>query len=309
MGNNKYVGYVGGVAVAVGVGAAIAAAGQGTAAADSGRSDSTGSAHSSQTDAGPKKSDTVSTAHSRPRSTLGSTSDASPADVSKVPAAASVSTVKTSASAVVQVDRLANLSTGRSARSAAAVDSGSTGTSSSSVSSPSASDTVSVPWSPNPLRPMPPEPAPNDMPGPIWSLEEAVVNAFPDFFKPLPREIFEAGYRVSQMIPWVNVVVPLSNVGANLQAALAGDKAATQRIVNNLIVTLAPVAFLYYGYNEIADLVNLEQQALDLQTWAITTAWDVLDPFQLLHNRGESGLPLSTSTPPPYPDSEASALV
>ena len=86
--------------------------------------------------------------------------------------------------------------------------------------------------------------------------------------------------------------------------ALAGDKAASQRIVNNLIVTIAPVAILYYGYNEIADLVNLEQQALDLQTWAITTAWDILDPFQLLHNRGESGLPLSTTTPPAYPPTD-----
>lgn len=301
MGSNKYVGYVGGVAVAVGVGAAIAAAGQGTAAADSGRSDSAGGAHAAHTDAGPAKSATGTTARTRPRSALAGSSEDTAVEVSKVPAAASVTASKTAAVQAVKVDRLATHTTGRSARSAAATVDSTAADASATTSSPSASASESVPWSPNPLRPMPPEPAPNDMPGVIWSLEEAVVNAFPDFFKPLPREIFEGGYRLSQMIPWVNVVVPLSNVGANLQAALAGDKAATQRIVNNLIITIEPVAILYYGFNEIADLVNLEQQGLDLQTWIFTTAWDVLDPFQLLHNRGESGLPLSTTTPPPYP--------
>jgi hypothetical protein len=108
-----------------------------------------------------------------------------------------------------------------------------------------------VPWSPNPLRPMPPEPAPQDMPGAAWDLEQAVVNVFPDWFKPLPREIFEAGYRGTQFIPWVNIVVPFANIGANLQAALNGNKDATQRIVNNLIITIQPVAIVYYGYNEI----------------------------------------------------------
>ncbi|WP_328350363.1 hypothetical protein OG976_15660 [Mycobacterium sp. NBC_00419] len=302
MGSSRYIGYVGGVAVAVGVGAAIAAGGQGTASAETGKSDSTSAA--SQADAGPKKS----TAHAaRVHTKPSSTADDATGGVSKVQAAAASSLSTPTTTVSVQVDRLKNLSTGRSARTAAATtDTVTTETPSSQASQSSvvASDTVSVPWSPNPLRPMPPEPAPNDMPGPIWDLEQAVVNAFPDFFKPVPREIFEAGYRVSQMIPWVNIVVPFSNIGANLKAALAGDKAASQRIVNNLIVTLAPVAIVYYAYNEIADLVNLEQQALDLQTWAITTAWDILDPFQLLHNRGESGLPLSTTTPPAYPPTD-----
>jgi hypothetical protein len=142
------------------------------------------------------------------------------------------------------------------------------------------------------------------MPGAMWSLEKAVVGVFPDFVQPVPREAFEAGYRISQMIPWVNVVVPLSNIARDLSDALGGDKDATQRIVNNLIVTIQPVAIAYYGYNGIADLINLEQPALDLQSWFISTLWSVLDPFQLLHNRGESGLPLSTTTPPPYPPAD-----
>jgi hypothetical protein len=146
------------------------------------------------------------------------------------------------------------------------------------------------------------------MPGGVWDLEQSVVNVFPNWLKPLPREVFEAGYRGTQFIPWVNIVVPFANIGANLQAALNGDKNATQRIVNNLIITIQPVAVVYYGYNEIADLLNLEQPALDLQNWVFKTAWNVLDPFAWLHNRGVSGLPLSTTTPPAYPPASTASV-
>ncbi|MFN8032782.1 MAG: hypothetical protein U0Q47_05685 [Mycobacterium sp.] len=305
MGSSKYVGYVGGVAVAVGVGAAIAAAGQGTAGADDGKPDSSSATDSAQVDAGPKKPQTRSTGHTRPQSRVGDKLSSAADRVTKPATAAAKPTA--AAFEAAQVQRLQGLfaGTGRSTP-AAAVTADTTVTPDPTPSTKSATaeaTTPSVPWSPNPLRPMPPEPAPNDMPGAVWTLEQAVVNAFPDVIKPLPREVFEAGYRVSQMIPWVNIVVPFANIGSDLQAAFAGDKNATQRIVNNLIITIQPVAVIYYGYNEIADLLNLEQQALDLQKWVFTTAWDILDPFQLLHYRGQSGLPLSTSTPPAYPTS------
>ena len=129
--------------------------------------------------------------------------------------------------------------------------------------------------------------------------------SFPEFIRPLPRELFEAGYRVTQMIPWVNIVVPFANIGANLQAALNGDKNATQRIVNNLIMTIQPVAIIYYGYNEIADLLNLEQPALNLQTWVFTTAWNVLDPFSCCTTAASPGCrcrpPLRRPTRPTAP--------
>jgi len=317
--SSKYVGYVGGVAVAVGVGAAIAAAGQGTANADDGKPDSPSAADSSQVDAGPKRSEARSAAHTKPHSKLGDKTDVTTARVTSAPASALSNVAKPAAAAfeAAQVEKLQGLF-GASRRTAptGAVSTDTTTTtgttdvvtSTKSVAAEANATTPTVPWSPNPLRPMPPEPAPNDLPGAVWSLEQAVVNAFPDFFKPVPRETFEAGYRISQMIPWVNIVVPLANIGANLQAALNGDKDATQRVINNLIVTIQPVAVIYYGYNEIADLLNLEQQALDLQTWVFTTAWDVLDPFQWLHNRGQSGLPLSTTTPPPYPPSSTASV-
>ncbi len=317
--SSKYVGYVGGVAVAVGVGAAIAAAGQGTANADDGKPDSTKAADSSQVDAGPKRSEARSAAHARPQSTLGDKTDGTSARVASAPASTLSSVAKPSAAAfeAAHVQRLQGLFGGsqRTAPTAAVTTDTTTTTatadvvpSTKSAAAQANATTPSVPWSPNPLRPMPPEPAPNDMPGAVWDLEQAVVNVFPDWFKPLPREVFEAGYRGTQMIPWVNIVVPFANIGANLQAALNGDKDATQRIVNNLIITIQPVALVYYGYNEIADLLNLEQPALDLQNWIFKTAWNVLDPFAWLHNRGESGLPLSTTTPPPYPPASTASV-
>ena len=318
--SSKYVGYVGGVAVAVGVGAAIAAAGQGTANADDGKADSTKAADSSQVDAGPKRSEAGSAAHAKSQSTLGDKIGATSDRVSSTPASTLSSVAKPSAAAFesAQVQKLQGLFGGsqRTAPTAAVTTTGTATTTRTAAVVPSAKSaaaqagatTPAVPWSPNPFRPMPPEPAPNDMPGAVWSLEQSVVNVFPNWIKPLPREVFEAGYRVSQMIPWVNIVVPFSNIGANLQAALNGDKNATQRIVNNLIITIQPVAIVYYGYNEIADLLNLEQPALNLQTWVFKTAWNVLDPFAWLHNRGQSGLPLSTTTPPPYPPTSTASV-
>ena len=214
-----------------------------------------------------------------------------------------LTTVKSTAAEfeAAQVDKLEGLfkGTGHAAPKTAAVDLTDT---SSTATTPAAGAiaNATVPWSPNPFRPLPPEPRPQDMPGPIWTLEESFIAVFPDLVKPVAREGFELGYRLTQMIPWVNVVVPLTNIVTDLPLAFQGDKAASQRVINNLIVTIHPVAVLYYGYNAIADVLNLEEPALRLQTWAIATAWNVIDLFALFHNRGEAGLPLSTTTPPPY---------
>lgn len=160
-----------------------------------------------------------------------------------------------------------------------------------------------VPWSPNPFRPMPPEPAPNDMPGLVWSLEQTIVNAFEGVpaLQPFVREGVELAYRGSQMIPWVNAVIPVVNIVEQLPNLTSGDPAlvrdATQRIINNLLVTIHPVSVLFYGYDEVADLINLEYEAQVLKEWFYATTWNVLDPFALLHNRGVSGLPMSPSSP------------
>ncbi|WP_052960160.1 hypothetical protein [Mycobacterium sp. EPa45] len=304
MGSHKYVGYVGGVAVAVGVGAAIAAAGQGVASADSGKPDSSSASESAKPDAGPKKSTAGAAKRTKPASKPADKVSSAAASDSKSVASTLTSTTTTTTTAAdfeaAQVEKLEGLFKGRSARKpAAAADI--TGTTS-AATTPTAGVTANatVPYSPNPFRWLPPEPRPQDMPGAIWTLEESFMNVFPDLVKPVAREGFELGYRLTQMIPWVNIIVPVTNIITDLPDAFQGDKAAAQRVVNNLIATIHPVAVLYYGYNEIADVLNLEEPALQLQTWAIATAWNILDPFALLHNRGESGLPLSTTTPPPY---------
>ena len=298
MGSNKYVGYVGGVAVAVGVGAAVAAASQGVASADTGKSDSSSASDSAKTDAGPKKSATGNTKRTKPVSKLNDKpSSAAASDTKSVATTAASAKSPRSEFEAAQVKKLQGLFTGHAAPRPAArhpVDHDRNhrrGTAAATVNPATAF------W--NPFRWMPPEPAPQDMPGPIWTLEQSFMAVFPNQVKAVAREGFELGYRLTQMIPWVNVIIPLTNIVTDLPNAFAGDKAAAQRVINNLIVTINPVAVLYYGYNEVADVLNLEAPALQLQTWFISSLWNLLDPFALLHIRGEAGLPLSTTTPPP----------
>lgn len=298
MGSSKYVGYVGGVAVAVGVGAAVAAASQGVASADTGKPDSSSASDSAKTDAGPKKSATGNTKRAKPVSKLNDKpSSAAASETKSVAATATSAKVTPVEFEAAQVEKLQGLFTGHAApRPAAATPSTTAGTTAAATAAATVNPATAF-W--NPFRWMPPEPAPQDMPGPIWTLEESFMAIFPNQVKAVAREGFELGYRLTQMIPWVNIIVPVTNIITDLPNAFAGDKAAAQRVINNLIVTIHPVAVLYYGYNEIADVLNLEAPALQLQTWFISSLWNLFDPFALLHIRGEAGLPLSTSTPPP----------
>lgn len=291
----KYIGYIGGAAVAAGVGAAIAVSGQGTAHADTdgakSASESTGPAKKTPERPNPaaklekrlsKLSDDVASAVKTPQKPKFDPSDAvknlqKQFKATSAPAKSAATTPKTfkpltdlAEKAAQAADSLAKLP-----KSDASVQQ------------------ASIPWSPNPFRT--PDPVPDDMPQPVWNLEQAVTGAFDSapLVQPVVREGFEAGYRVSQMIPWVNVVVPLTNIAHDAPDAFGGDKDATQRIVNNLLVTTQPVSLLFYGYDQVADIVNLEAPAQDLKQQFYRTTWNVLDPFQLLHNRGQSGLPLS----------------
>lgn len=301
MGSHKYVGYVGGVAVAVGVGAAIAAASQGVASADTGKADSSSASESAKPNSGPKKSTAGTAKRAKPVSKPADKASSAAASESKSVASTLTSVTTTAADfEAAQVKNLEGLFKGRNARKPAAAAEITDTTSTAATPTAGATANATVPYSPNPFRWLPPEPRPQDMPGAIWTLEESFMNVFPDLVKPVAREGFELGYRLTQMIPWVNIIVPVTNIITDLPDAFQGDKAAAQRVVNNLLATIHPVAVLYYGYNEIADVLNLEEPALQLQSWAIATAWNILDPFALLHNRGESGLPLSTTTPPPY---------
>jgi hypothetical protein len=319
MGSNKYVGYVGGVAVAVGVGAAITAASQGVASADTGKSDSSSASDSAKSDAGPKKSATGNSKRVKPASKLNDkpSSAAASDDTKSVTSTATGTKITAAEYEAAQVEKLQGLFSAKAAprptaatevtdttevaATTEATDTTKTTEAVASVKPAAAAATVDPAtafW--NPFRWMPPEPRPQDMPGPIWTLEESFMNVFPGSVRSVAREGFEFGYRLTQMIPWVNIIVPVTNIITELPKALDGDKAAAQRVINNLIVTIHPVAVLYYGWNELGDVLNLEEPALKLQTWFISSLWNLFDPFALLHIRGEAGLPLSTTTPPPY---------
>ncbi|MET0699735.1 MAG: hypothetical protein ABWY93_08715 [Mycobacterium sp.] len=295
MASTKYIGYLSGAAVAAGVGAALAVAGQGTAHADTDGAKSASSAESKASSASTAKPNHATkdagaqAAAAKPKPKPKPKPKFDPADTVKELkskfAAAKLKSVEPAAKPLPVV-------TPAEKKAAQLAD-----TPSPLASSWFVPNTASVPWDWNPFRAG--DPIPEGMPEPIWQLEQAAV----DLFNPIPavqpfvREGVELGYRATQVIPWVNVVLPLSNIVAQVPNLTSGDpvqfKTATQSIVNNLLVTTTPVAILFYGYDEIADAVNLEFEAQQLKSWFYSTTWDVLDLFHLLHNQGESGLPLS----------------
>jgi hypothetical protein len=359
----KYIGYLGGAAVAAGVGAAIAVAGPGTAHADTdGTSSSARSSSSSESDSSESKAttrDTADTTNKTETETETAETDAGPErtttnhrpkfdpaeavreltkqfGLAKPPktaddtdevaeddeAAEDDATVEeptevaeppvdedepVAAAPLPVFQPVSDLAT-KASEAVAALTKPWTPTAPAAADTDTDTDDVEeaagpVPWSINPFRPMPPEPAPNDMPGALWDVEQTVINAFAPvpFLQPFVREGFEAAFRGSQFIPFVNAVIPAVNIIGQLPNLASGDpvvfRAATQSIINNLIVTLHPVSVLYYGYDEVADFINLEYEAQQLKDLFYATTWDILDPFALLHNRGQSGLPLSPSSP------------
>ncbi len=333
----KYINYLSGAAVAAGVGAAIALAAPGTAHAETdGGSSSDSKSTSSDSKTSEKKAekaakksqaakldgagDDSNTVGARPAKSTFDQAEAvkslkrkfagtKPAKSAEGPTEAAVEeTPAASESAAVAAEPLALVAEVDQAIEVAAAPESNVAPAPTANAAASAVNAAAgpVPWSPNPFRPMPPEPVPNDMPGLIWDAEQTVVNAFAPipFAQPFVREGFEAGFRVSQFIPFVNAVIPVVNIVGQFPDLATGDpvvfRDATQNIINNLIVTLQPVSVLYYGYDEVSDLINLEYQAQVLKEAFYSTTWNILDPFALLHNRGESGLPLSASTPTSY---------
>lgn len=372
-GSTKYVGYVGGVAVAMGVGAAIAVAGQGTAHADtdgaakessastsSGASSGATSGSGSGVNAGPKRTETKSAAKTdrpKPLSKVSAgvqkaekaVSQAAEKAVTKAAARAEkaaartekavdhVSDQLTKAASTVsksvtdsltkpvskpvikpvikpvledaakdfetrQVARLKELFTPKpiaAPKPDTASDSalentaqaGKTPTNVVRTAVQTQADTdvdaaADQPWSPNPLRPV--DPDPTDFPDAIMDLRDALLGASPDVFDPFVREATEQIYRGSQIVPWVNAVIPISKILPNLAPALSEDievaRDARQLIITELIKTTPPGSALYYGYDIVADLINLEGPAADLKYRAVATVWNILDPLQLVHN-------------------------
>ena len=148
-----------------------------------------------------------------------------------------------------------------------------------------------IPYEPNPFRAE--DPAPVGIPDAVVQISEQLQSSVGPELAPYAREGVEAVYRGSQMVPWVNVVVPLTKILPAIGPAAGNDSAARdarQLIVNELIKTTPPGSFLFYGYDLVADLGNQEVEAQALKQQVFSGGWDLLDPAEILHNDGESGI-------------------
>lgn len=364
MASTRYIGYVGGMAVAMGVGAAIAVAGQGTAHADSASTDNTKSDSKAETTSGPTGAATSpdgSDAGSakttsegkrpKPLSKIGSRMEKAgdriesriddridkvknrvqeaggrleqaTSEVTRTvtirrpeakpaadePEAGELPKPTAEEFEADQVDKLKSILAPKDAATGDAEDA--TGdTDDESTEVPLAASAVvtqdidpstgvipndtPTPWDQNPFRAE--DPAPYSMPDELLDLELAILGApfLPQEVRPVVREGYELAYRVSQVVPWVNVVIPVSEIVPAVLAALTGEEEArdaAQLVINELLLTTQPVSFLYYGWDQVADLVNMEYEGQQFKEEFFITAWNVLDPFQLLHNAGQSGL-------------------
>jgi hypothetical protein len=299
----KYMGYVGGAAVAAGVGVAIAVGGQGTAHAETDAPSSETRASSSETRASSHEvrnrvERRLAAAEKRVETRLARATERRAAvekrlaDVDKklpkFDPAEAVDNLKKQFSAVkapkLTVLKSDSVLAGKATETARAL------TPTSSVDSSvdtTAEPSTDAPFT-NPLRSNDPDPTPAGMYDPVLRMRDVILGVTPDFFDPLVREGFEAGYRVSQMIPWVNLPIPLLQIA---DGAIAGDQRITQVAINQLLLTLPGVGILYYGYDLIADLLNVEVGAARFKENLYRTAWDTIDFLGILHTKGQSGLP------------------
>ncbi|WP_231737455.1 hypothetical protein [Mycobacterium sp. IS-1742] len=300
MASQKYIGYVGGLAVAVGVGAAVAVAGQGTAHAET-ESPSTASESASDSpsagavDAGPKKPDAESDKKADDKPSLSkklrqSAKQFEAEQVEKLRAVFTPRDVeKDDDEPPAKRDNASDDDTEVSAAQARLVREPVDEPVAEPVDEPAAAAAAApVPWSPDPFRPD--DPDPDDMPDAVLTLRDLLVGAAGPEFRPYIREGVEAVYRGSQIVPWVNVVVPAYKIVPAFIEAAQGNRVGAQVIINELLKTTGPVSLLYYGYDQIADLANMEYEARLLKEQFYSTAWDTLDPLALLHEYGDHGL-------------------
>ncbi|MFS0897686.1 hypothetical protein [Mycolicibacterium litorale] len=335
MTSHRYIGYVGGLAVALGVGAAVAGAGQGIAHAET-ESASSASESAGAVSAGPKKPDTdtddaADKADSAGDDEAGSDEsgssegddEAGTGDEDRPRATGPSLTEKIRQSAqqfeAEQVEKLRNAFTPRVIDGEEPDTKGHSASADQTEDEPTqparlaeaaeprlvqepadepaiqdpADEPVSlaaepVPWSPDPFRPEDPEP--DGMPAAVLALRNLLMGVAAPEFKPYVREGVEAVYRGSQIVPWVNVVVPAYKIVPAFLEAAQGNKAGAQIIINELLKTTGPVSLLYYGYDQIADLANMEYEARLIKEQFYSTVWDTLDPLALLHEYGDHGL-------------------
>lgn len=290
MTSTRYLGYLGGAAIAAGVGAAIAVAGAATANAET--PDGEANAAPAKTETKPdrpkplekltERIEKVATEVTKKASGTTSPSTSKPNDAGVSATQIVVKKPKPTPQEfeAEQVERLKGLFQGGATAPAAA----------------KAGDDVVTTQAdeegiPNPFRADDPEPV--DVPDSVVGVSEQLQAVVGPDLAPYVREGVEQAYRGSQMIPWVNAVVPITKIVPLIGPATGEGEtalAARQAIVNELIKTTPPGSFLYYGYDLVADLANQEEAAAALKEQAFIGVWDLLDFGNFLHNDGESGI-------------------
>ena len=286
MASTKYIGYLGGAAVAAGVGAAIAVAGAATANADAEADAPKTEAPKAEsgaerakpleklTDRIEKVAATVTKAATASKPKPSTDVDSSDSKLSDAGVSATQITVRKPTAKefeAQQVERLKGLFQPREAMAPKA-----------------AADEEGIP---NPFRANDPEPV--DVPDAVVAVRDQLVGAAPEALAPYVREGVEQAYRGSQMVPWVNAVVPITKIIPLIGPATGEGPAALdarQAIVNELIKTTPPGSFLYYGYDLVADLANREEAAASLKEQAFAGVWDLLDFGNFAHNDGQGGI-------------------
>ena len=152
-----------------------------------------------------------------------------------------------------------------------------------------AADTAAA--NPNPFQAN--DPWPTTFPDAVLTTEKTILAAWPaplDPLAPLFREAYEAVYRASQIVPWVNAVVPITNIVPAVLQAFQGDRSGAQIAINQLLLTTPPVSLLYWGFDELADLLNMEAAGAQARQQLVASLWDSLDPSGLLHVPGQAGI-------------------
>ena len=291
MASTKYIGYLGGAAVAAGVGAAIAVAGAASANADAEADAPKTEAPKAErakpleklTDRIEKVASTVTKAATASKPKPSTDVDSSDSKLSDAGVSATQITVRKPTAKefeAQQVERLKGLFQPRKAAAPSAAKSDS------DVVTQADEEGI-----PNPFRADDPDPV--DVPDAVVAVRDQLVGAAPEALAPYVREGVEQAYRGSQMIPWVNAVVPITKIIPLIGPATGegpGALDARQSIVNELIKTTPPGSFLYYGYDLVADLANREEAAAELKEQAFAGVWDLLDFGNFAHNDGQGGI-------------------
>ncbi|WP_231743394.1 hypothetical protein [Mycobacterium sp. GA-2829] len=306
MASNRYIGYVGRLAVAVGVGAAVAVASTGTAYAETESTSSATHADSEKPSAGNAETKAPDETASDERASEDTASDEpaddeapedEPADdepADDEPAEKPSLTKKLRHSAerfeAEQVEKLRSVFTPRPIDDAEPETERLTGAQDEPADEPApvAAAATATPRVSDPFRPT--DPDPDGVPDAVLGLRNLLMGAVGPEFRPYVREGVEAIYRGSQIVPFVNTVVPAYKIVPALFEAAQGNRSGAQVIINELLLTTGPVSLLYYGYDQIADLANMEPQARLLKEQFYASVWDTVDPLALLHVAGQHGL-------------------